>query len=155
MGAQRSDLLCSGRSRRRSHRRGWQGANRAAESTKRNPGWRAPLNGGAGEARIRHEGRLRGEADSQFPTDLHDSPISTPSPAPISARRALGWGLDSLPRIARGEGSYLYDTTGRRYPKSQSPNPKEIANHKLQILWNLGFGVWVFSASRSLRAAFN
>jgi len=28
--------------------------------------------------------------------------------------RALGWGLDSLPRIARGEGSYLYDTTGRR-----------------------------------------
>jgi len=28
---------------------------------------------------------------------------------------ALGWGLDSLPRIARGEGSYLYDTTGRRY----------------------------------------
>src|SRR5207248_11603825 len=46
----------------------------------------------------------------------HDStPISTPSPAPISARRALGWGLDSLPRIARGEGSYLYDTTGRRY----------------------------------------
>jgi len=29
--------------------------------------------------------------------------------------RALGWGLDSLPRIARGEGSYLYDTTGRRY----------------------------------------
>ena len=29
--------------------------------------------------------------------------------------RALGWGLDSLPRIARGEGSYLYDTTSRRY----------------------------------------
>jgi len=28
--------------------------------------------------------------------------------------RALGWGLDSLSRIARGEGSYLYDTTGRR-----------------------------------------
>jgi hypothetical protein len=28
--------------------------------------------------------------------------------------RAPGWGLDSLPRIARGEGSYLYDTTGRR-----------------------------------------
>jgi adenosylmethionine-8-amino-7-oxononanoate aminotransferase len=28
---------------------------------------------------------------------------------------AHGWGLDSLPRIARGEGSYLYDTTGRRY----------------------------------------
>ena len=28
--------------------------------------------------------------------------------------RALGWGLDSLPPIARGEGSYLYDTTGRR-----------------------------------------
>jgi hypothetical protein len=27
--------------------------------------------------------------------------------------RALGWGLDSLPRIARGEGSYLYDRTGR------------------------------------------
>ena len=29
--------------------------------------------------------------------------------------RALGWGLDSLPRIARGEGSYLYETTGRWY----------------------------------------
>jgi adenosylmethionine-8-amino-7-oxononanoate aminotransferase len=29
--------------------------------------------------------------------------------------RALGWGLDSPPRIARGDGSYLYDTTGRRY----------------------------------------
>ncbi len=29
--------------------------------------------------------------------------------------RATGWGLDSLPRIARGEGSYLYDITGRRY----------------------------------------
>ena len=28
--------------------------------------------------------------------------------------RALGWGLDSLPRIARGEGRYLYDKTGRR-----------------------------------------
>ena len=27
--------------------------------------------------------------------------------------RPLGWGLDSLPRIARGEGSYLYDRTGR------------------------------------------
>ncbi len=43
------------------------------------------------------------------------TPISTQSPAPISAMRALGWGLDSLPRIARGEGSYLYGTTGRRY----------------------------------------
>ena len=29
--------------------------------------------------------------------------------------RALGCRLDSLPRIARGEGSYRYDTTGRRY----------------------------------------
>jgi len=36
-------------------------------------------------------------------------------PSPISARPALGWGLDVSPRIARGEGSYLYDTTGRRY----------------------------------------
>ena len=28
--------------------------------------------------------------------------------------RALRWGLGALARIARGEGSYLYDTTGRR-----------------------------------------
>ena len=28
--------------------------------------------------------------------------------------RALGWGHDSLPRIARGEGSPLYDTAARR-----------------------------------------
>ena len=27
--------------------------------------------------------------------------------------RALGWGHDSLPRIARGEGSPLYDTAAR------------------------------------------
>ena len=58
-------------------------------------------------------------------------------------------------RIARGEGSYLYDTTARRYPKSQSPNPKEIANYKLQILWNLGFGVWFFPLRGAFRAAFN
>ena len=33
----------------------------------------------------------------------------------MSANRAVGWGMGALPRIARGEGSYLYDTEGRRY----------------------------------------
>jgi adenosylmethionine-8-amino-7-oxononanoate aminotransferase len=33
----------------------------------------------------------------------------------MSANRAVGWGMGALPRIARGEGSYLYDTDGRRY----------------------------------------
>jgi adenosylmethionine-8-amino-7-oxononanoate aminotransferase len=33
----------------------------------------------------------------------------------MSANRAVGWGMGTLPRIARGEGSYLYDTDGRRY----------------------------------------
>jgi len=29
--------------------------------------------------------------------------------------RAIGFGLEDLPRLARGEGSYLFDTAGRRY----------------------------------------
>jgi adenosylmethionine-8-amino-7-oxononanoate aminotransferase len=33
----------------------------------------------------------------------------------MTANRAVGWGMESLPRIARGEGSYLYDAQGRRY----------------------------------------
>ena len=33
----------------------------------------------------------------------------------MSADRAVGWGMGTLPRIARGEGSYLYDSEGRRY----------------------------------------
>ncbi len=33
----------------------------------------------------------------------------------MTSKRAVGWGLEALPRIARGEGSYLYDTDGRRY----------------------------------------
>ena len=33
----------------------------------------------------------------------------------MSANRAVGWGMAALPRIARGEGSYLYDSDGRRY----------------------------------------
>ena len=33
----------------------------------------------------------------------------------MSTKRAVGWGLEALPRIARGAGSYLYDTDGRRY----------------------------------------
>jgi len=33
----------------------------------------------------------------------------------MSANRAIGWGAGKLPRIARGEGSYLYDTDGRQY----------------------------------------
>ena len=78
MGAQRSGFLCCGRSRRRSHGRGWEGAVWAAQSAKRNSGGRAPLNGGVGEAGTGYEGRLRGQADSQSPT------------GPLSARRALG-----------------------------------------------------------------
>jgi adenosylmethionine-8-amino-7-oxononanoate aminotransferase len=31
------------------------------------------------------------------------------------SNRAVGWGMGALPRIARGEGSYLYDSDGRRY----------------------------------------
>ncbi len=36
----------------------------------------------------------------------------------MSASRAGGWGvwgMGGLPRIARGDGSYLFDTEGRRY----------------------------------------
>ena len=29
--------------------------------------------------------------------------------------RATGWGVGRLPRIVRGEGSYLYDADGRQY----------------------------------------
>ena len=29
--------------------------------------------------------------------------------------RSAGWGMAALPRIVRGEGSYLFDATGRRY----------------------------------------
>jgi adenosylmethionine-8-amino-7-oxononanoate aminotransferase len=33
----------------------------------------------------------------------------------MTANRAIGWGMGALPRIVRGEGSYLYDASGRRY----------------------------------------
>lgn len=33
----------------------------------------------------------------------------------MNRTRAVGFGLDKLPRIARGEGSYLFDEAGRRY----------------------------------------
>lgn len=33
----------------------------------------------------------------------------------MTARRPGGWGMEALPRIVRGEGSYLYDADGRRY----------------------------------------
>src|SRR5256886_13485900 len=33
----------------------------------------------------------------------------------MTANRAIGWGMEKLPRIVRGEGSYLYDADGRRY----------------------------------------
>ena len=33
----------------------------------------------------------------------------------MSATRAIGFGLEELPRIVRGEGSYLFDASGRRY----------------------------------------
>jgi adenosylmethionine-8-amino-7-oxononanoate aminotransferase len=33
----------------------------------------------------------------------------------MNVSRAIGWGMQSLPRIVRGAGSYLYDSAGRRY----------------------------------------
>ena len=33
----------------------------------------------------------------------------------MTAQRAIGWGMGALPRIVRGEGSYLYDDSGKRY----------------------------------------
>jgi adenosylmethionine-8-amino-7-oxononanoate aminotransferase len=33
----------------------------------------------------------------------------------MSANRTAGWGMGALPRIVRGEGSYLYDAAGKRY----------------------------------------
>ena len=33
----------------------------------------------------------------------------------MTGNRAVGWGMGTLPRIVRGEGSYLYDAAGRRY----------------------------------------
>jgi adenosylmethionine-8-amino-7-oxononanoate aminotransferase len=33
----------------------------------------------------------------------------------MSAPRAVGFGIENMPRMVRGEGSYLYDDTGRRY----------------------------------------
>jgi adenosylmethionine-8-amino-7-oxononanoate aminotransferase len=33
----------------------------------------------------------------------------------MTANRAGGWGMGVLPRIVRGEGSYVYDADGRRY----------------------------------------
>jgi adenosylmethionine-8-amino-7-oxononanoate aminotransferase len=33
----------------------------------------------------------------------------------MTENRAIGWGMGALPRIVRGEGSYLYDADGRRY----------------------------------------
>src|SRR5579872_3152734 len=33
----------------------------------------------------------------------------------MAANRAIGFGLQELPRIVRGEGSYLFDSAGRRY----------------------------------------
>src|SRR5437588_12164548 len=33
----------------------------------------------------------------------------------MTASRDAGWGMGVLPRIVRGEGSYLYDADGRRY----------------------------------------
>jgi adenosylmethionine-8-amino-7-oxononanoate aminotransferase len=33
----------------------------------------------------------------------------------MTTSRAVGWGMGVLPRIVRGEGSYVYDAEGRRY----------------------------------------
>ena len=33
----------------------------------------------------------------------------------MTANRAIGWGMEALPRIVRGAGSYVYDADGRQY----------------------------------------
>ena len=33
----------------------------------------------------------------------------------MTAHRAMGWGMQALPRIVRGAGSYVYDADGRQY----------------------------------------
>ena len=33
----------------------------------------------------------------------------------MAKSRAIGFGIENLPRIVRGEGSYLIDDAGRRY----------------------------------------
>ena len=33
----------------------------------------------------------------------------------MAVSRAIGWELDGMPRIVRGEGAWLYDATGKRY----------------------------------------
>jgi adenosylmethionine-8-amino-7-oxononanoate aminotransferase len=33
----------------------------------------------------------------------------------MTASRAIGWGMEALPRIVRGAGSYVYDADGRQY----------------------------------------
>jgi adenosylmethionine-8-amino-7-oxononanoate aminotransferase len=33
----------------------------------------------------------------------------------MTKNRSVGWGMGALPRIVRGDGSYLYDAAGRRY----------------------------------------
>ncbi len=33
----------------------------------------------------------------------------------MSVNRAIGWEMEGMPHIVRGEGSYLYDAGGRRY----------------------------------------
>jgi adenosylmethionine-8-amino-7-oxononanoate aminotransferase len=33
----------------------------------------------------------------------------------MTANRAIGWGIEALPRIVRGVGSYVYDADGRKY----------------------------------------
>ena len=33
----------------------------------------------------------------------------------MTANRAIGWGMEALPRIVRGAGSYVYDAAGRKY----------------------------------------
>ena len=68
------------------------------------PSWVVPLN------QFAHYGTpilALGFADRTKPTENAD--------APLSAHRAIGFGLAHLPRIVRGEGSYLFDAAGRRY----------------------------------------
>src|SRR5207237_153729 len=42
-------------------------------------------------------------------------PAENPRGKLLSAPRAIGFGLAHLPRIVRGEGSYLFDAQGRQY----------------------------------------
>ncbi len=52
----------------------------------------------------------------------------------MNVSREIGWGMESLPRIVRGAGSYLYDSAGRRYlDGSGGPAAFSIGHGNLEV----------------------